>query len=181
MALRSIALLRGINVGGKHSLPMKELAALFGKAGAMDVETFIQSGNVVFGAAAGEAAGIVAEVQRGIRAKFGFEAPITLRSAADLAKIVKGNPYVGKEPASLHVAFLREKPAPALAKSLLNPGVDGEEFRLKGSEIYLCFPKGLAKTKVTNAYLDSKLKTISTLRNWRTTLALLELAQGGKA
>lgn len=177
--MRHVALLRGINVGGKRILPMKDLAAIFTKLGAKEVQTYIQSGNVVFSAPAALAKGLAASADKAIQAKFGFSVPITLRSAQGLEAIVKANPHLkgGADLETLHVAFLAGQPAPALAKALLNPGVDGEEFELRGSEIYLMFPKGLAKTKVTNAYFDSKLRTISTGRNWRTTLTLLELAR----
>lgn len=180
--MRYVALLRGINVGGNRILPMKDLKALFEKLGYTEVSTYIQSGNVVFGASAALAKGIASAVDKAIQAKFGFSVPIVVRSAAEMEAIAKGNPYLKSAPAeSLHVAFLAQRPTAALAKALTNPGVDGEKFELKGSEIYLMFPKGLAKTKVTNAYFDSKLQTISTVRNWRTTLALLEMAKGGKA
>lgn len=180
--MRYVALLRGINVGGNRILPMKDLTAIFTGLGCADVQTFIQSGNVVFSASAALAKGLPAQAHKAIEAKSGFSVPIALRSATEMAAIVKGNPYAKSAATeSLHVAFLAATPAPTLAKAMVNPGVDGEKFELIGSEIYLMFPKGLAKTKVTNAYFDSKLKTISTVRNWRSTLTLLEMAQGGKA
>lgn len=92
--MRYVALLRGINVGGKRTLPMKELAAIFAKLGCDDVSTYIQSGNVVFSASPALAKGLAAALDKAIHAKFGFNVPITLRGATEMEAIVKGNPYL---------------------------------------------------------------------------------------
>ena len=170
-----IALLRGINVGGKNLLSMKDLSALFVKAGCEDVRTYIQSGNVIFSCDAALAAKLPAEIGAAILKRFGFEPPVVLRSADELGRVAAGNPFITHEAQTLHVAFLAQTPEKKAASSLEAKPPD--EFALKGREIYLRCPNGYGKTKLTNAYFDARLKTVSTVRNWKTVLKLLEMAR----
>lgn len=174
-----VALLRGINVGGKNLLPMKELSALFTDAGASDVRTYIQSGNVVYAASAAVARKLPTLVAAAIEARFGFAAPIQSRSAAELRELVAGNPLLGAhDPAALHVMFLAHAPTAKQIAGLDPERSPGDTFVVRGREIYVACPNGVARTKLTNAWFDTKLATVSTGRNWRTTTKLLELAGG---
>jgi len=173
-----VALLRGINVGGHNKLPMKSLASMFERAGCGHVSTYIQSGNVVFTAGAALAARIPELIKQSIIEEFGYEIPIVTRTAAELDDIVAANPYAraGIDERELHVAFLADQPA-ATAVAALDPNRSPPaEFVVHGCEIYLRYPEGLARTKLTNAYFDSRLATTSTVRNWKTTLRVAELA-----
>ena len=171
-----LALLRGINVGGKGKLPMKELSAIFAAAGATNIRTYIQSGNVVFESSLPDP--LIAQVTTEIVRIYGYPGRIVLRSAAELHVAFKSNPFAkaGAPMDSLHVFFLAEKPDAAGAKSLDPDRSPGDSFVVKNREIYLHLPNGMARTKLTNAYFDSKLKTISTARNWNTVGKLVELA-----
>jgi uncharacterized protein (DUF1697 family) len=165
------ALLRGINVGGKNKLPMKDLAELFAAAGCKNVQTYIQSGNVVFEAPASAAKRAPGAVSEAIRGKFGYQIPLIVRSAAELANVVAGNPFLARGAAEkeLHVYFLADQPAAAE----LDPKRSlPDEFALQGREIYLRLPNGMGRSKLTNAYFESKLRTVSTARNWATVLHL---------
>ncbi len=174
-----VALLRGINVGGKNLLPMKDLLALFTDAGASDVRTYIQSGNVVYAASAAVARKIPTLVGAAIEEQFGFAAPIQSRSAEELRQLVAANPLLGAhDPAVLHVMFLAQAPTAKQITSLDPERSPGDSFVVRGREIYVACPNGVARTKLSNAWFDSKLATVSTGRNWRTTLKLLELAGG---
>jgi uncharacterized protein (DUF1697 family) len=175
---KQIALLRGINVGGKHMLPMKDLAAIFTAAGGSEVVTYIQSGNVVCNASAAVAKKLPEAVERAIEKRFGFNVPIVMRSADELGQVVRQNPFLARVPGgeTLHVAFLGGEPKASGIAALDPRRSSPDEFLVRGREIYLHLPNGVAKTKLSNAYFDSKLGTPSTLRNWRTVLALLELA-----
>jgi uncharacterized protein (DUF1697 family) len=170
----NVALLRGINVGGRNLLPMKELAALVADAGGRNVRTYIQSGNVLFDAGAAVAARMAAIVRKAIAKEFGFDVPIVLRTAEELARVVKSNPFP-KETEALHVAFLADRPAVEALDPTRSPG---DRFVVRGREVYLHLPNGVARTKLSSAYLDSKLATVCTIRNWKTVLKLLELAGG---
>ena len=103
-----VALLRGINVGGRHKLLMRELAAMFVEAGCEDVRTYIQSGNVVFRAEPSLADGLSARITTAIAASHGYQIPVVMRTAADLARVVRGNPFLadGADPTKLYVGFL---------------------------------------------------------------------------
>jgi uncharacterized protein (DUF1697 family) len=173
-----VALLRGVNVGGKNKLPMKELAAIFTDAGASDVQTYIQSGNVVLRAGAALARRLPAAVAAAISKRFGFEVPVVMRTAGELREVTRQNPFsrAGAEVRSLHVAFLASRPDPARAGSLDADRSPPDRFELQGREIYLHCPNGIARTKLTNAYFDSRLATTSTVRNWKTVLKLVELS-----
>ena len=170
-----VALLRGINVGGKAKLPMKELAAIFAAVGARDVQTYIQSGNVVFESDAAEP--LVEAVTKQIAAVYGYPGRIVLRSGAELRKAYKVNPFekAGAPAETLHVYFLADMPASAAVKLLDPEHSPGDSFAVVGREIYLRMPRGMARTKLTNAYFDAKLKTVSTARNWNTVGKLVEM------
>ena len=176
----TIALLRGINVGGKNRLPMKELAALFVDAGCDDVRTYIQSGNVVFRTGSTEGEDISTVISASILSRLGYQIPVITRTAREFQEIVQANPFVeaGAEADKLHVMFLAELPDSANVEALDPDRSPGDEFAVMGREIYLHCPNGVARSKLTNSYFDSRLSTTSTTRNWRTTLKLLELATG---
>ncbi len=178
--MKHAALLRGINVGGKNMLPMKDLAAMFVDVGCRDVITYIQSGNVVFSASAAVLKKLSADITSRIGDKFGHKVPVILRSHEQLAAVVHGNPFLraGDDQKLLYVAFLAHTPtADAVAK--LDPDRSPPDcFAVIGSDIFLSLRNGAAKTKLTNAWMDSKLSTISTARNWATVLKLHEMTQG---
>jgi uncharacterized protein (DUF1697 family) len=174
-----IALLRGINVGGKHKLPMKDLVGLFEETGASDVRTYIQSGNVVFRAPASVAKGIPSRVAAAIEERFGFSSPVVLRSAKELEAAAADNPFLelADDDKSLQVAFLETRPKAAAVKGLDPHRSPGDRFEVRGRDVYLYLPRGVARTKLTNAWLDRELETTSTVRNWRTVHKLLELSR----
>jgi uncharacterized protein (DUF1697 family) len=172
-----LALLRGINVGGKNKLPMKDLTGMFVAAGCADVRAYIQSGNVLFKATPTLAAQLPAAIAARIAERFGYQTPVVLRTAAELAHVLAGNPFLkqGADEAALHVLFLSSLPSPDLINTL-DPGRSPPDaFVVEGREVYLQLPNGVARSKLTNAYFDSRLKTTSTGRNWRTVTKLREL------
>jgi uncharacterized protein (DUF1697 family) len=173
---RHVALLRGINLGGRNKLPMAALVALFSDEGASAVTTYIQSGNVIFDAPPKLAAALPARIAARIEQRFGLSVPIVLRSAAALAAVATRNPFLtaGASADELHVMFLRDRPSAARARALDPNRSPPDELALHGSEIYLRCPNGVARTKLSNAYFDQALATVSTARNWRTVLALCE-------
>jgi uncharacterized protein (DUF1697 family) len=159
---------------------MKDLAAMFEKAGCREVVTYIQSGNVVFRADPKAASRIPDVISKAILVKSGLRIPIVVRTASDLRRVTSSNPFIerGVDTEKLHLVFLADRPAASQA-ALLDPGRSPpDEFFVRGSEIYLHCPDGVGRSKLTNAYFDAKLGTVSTGRNWRTVLKLLELAGG---
>ena len=172
-----VALLRGINVGGKHKLPMKDLAQIVSGCKCADVRTYIQSGNVVFTASRAAAQRLPAVIAKQIEERFGFPAPVILRTRGELARVVRGNPFSKNHlpESALHVYFLADLPSVAALKGLDPNRSAPDEFRVAGREIYLHVPNGMGSTKLTSTYFDSKLSTVCTARNWTTVQTLLEM------
>ncbi|MGQ0627104.1 MAG: DUF1697 domain-containing protein [Phycisphaerales bacterium] len=176
-----MALLRGINVGGKNRLAMADLAKCFEAAGAANVRTFIQSGNVVF-AASSEAAGvgIAQAASAGLLRVHGLRVPIITRTAAAMARIINASPLAvpAMPEEQRFIAFLASTPTPAAAAALAPARSPGDTFVLIGADLHLRITTSAARTKLTTAYFDSTLATTATMRNWRTVAALADLAGG---
>jgi uncharacterized protein (DUF1697 family) len=179
MAEVYVALLRGINVGGNNKLPMTDLRAMFVAAGCEGVQTYIQSGNVIFSAAPDLAASIASTVSAAIAEKFGYRTPILLRTAAQLREVLAHNPFLqdGAGEEMLHVMFLADEATPEQIGALDPKRSETGRFAARGQDIYLFLPRGVAETKLNNAFFDTKLRTVSTGRNWRTVTRLLALAE----
>lgn len=176
-----VALLRGINVGGKNVLPMKDLAQIFVDAGCAGPRTYIQSGNVIFKAPSRLLENLCGGITERIGVQFGYQIPVVLRTAAQLAEAISNNPFVkpGADLKLLHVLFLADLPKAANIAKLDPDRSNPDAFVVRNREIYLHLPNGAAKTKLTNGYFDSRLATVSTGRNWATVLKLLELMEAG--
>ena len=176
-----VALLRGINVGGKNLVPMRELQAVFIQAGCQDVRTYIQSGNVLFEAGPVMADQLSSHLSAAIKERFGCRVPVVVRTAEEMLAVLASNPFFrGDEAAeisedSLHVYFLSQQPTAKQTATLDAARSLPDEFALQGREIFLRLPNGMARTKLTNAYFDSKLASVCTARNWRTVKKLHEL------
>ncbi len=177
-----IALLRGLNVGGKNRLDMKSLAAAFEGCGARRVRTYIQSGNVVFDAAPTKAKALGGAVAEALRELHGLDVPVVLRTHDELRTAIAANPFRRHgeaEQKAWHVTFLAELPSKERAAALDPQRSPGDEFKLVGKELFLRCPAGYGRTKLTPAYVDKVLGTLGTVRNWATVLALAELAADG--
>jgi uncharacterized protein (DUF1697 family) len=174
-----VALLRGLNVGANNRLPMKALAAMFSEAGCAEVRTYIASGNVVFQAQDRVARTLPKKIAARIRSDFELETPVILRSAEELDAVARHNPFLvrGEDTKPLNVLFLAEEPTAASVAKLDPDRSPPDAFKVRGREIYLRCPNGVAHTKLTNAYFDAALKTVSTGRNWNTVLKLLAMTR----
>lgn len=172
-----VALMRGLNVGGKNKLPMRDLAAVFERAGAADVRTYIQSGNVVFSATSAPAKAIPAKVQRAVERELSIRSPVITRTAREFRSVIAAMPFTGNaaDESFLHVVFLADKPARTAVAKLDPDRSPGDTFKLVGREIYLFLPNGVARSKLTNDYFDRTLDTVSTARNWRTVTKLAQM------
>jgi uncharacterized protein (DUF1697 family) len=171
-----IALLRGVNVGGKSLVSMAELRSLFTSLGFGDVQTYVQSGNVVF-AARGKAERLAARIEREIAAAFDVKPAVILRTPAELERAAKGNPYARADTSKLHVVFLDRAPTKSALAKLDPDRSPGDELTVKRREIYLHLPKGAGRSKLTLDYLERVLGVRGTQRNWKTLLKLIELSR----
>lgn len=171
-----IALLRGINVIGNNKLPMKELSALMTDMGLCDVQTYIQSGNVVFRSNLKNKATLPAKISAAIKAQHGFAPHVLLLEAEELRKAMAGNPYPAAvaEPKSLHLFFLDEVPQHPDLKSLEANRTNSERFKLAGKVFYLHTPDGFGPSKLA-ARVEKSLGVAATARNWNTVCKLAEM------
>jgi len=172
-----ISLLRGINVGGNKQIRMAELKALYESLDFSAVTTYVQSGNVVFDADSADSAELIARIEAAIAQRFGFDVTVLLRSADDLRRILDGNPFPGVEATRLHVLFLAALPAPAAIATLNVPVAAGEEWLLAGQELYLHYPNGSGRSKMTGAFFERALSVAASARNWNSVNALYDLAR----
>jgi uncharacterized protein (DUF1697 family) len=171
------ALLRGVNVGGRSMVPMRDLVALFESAGYESVASYIQSGNVVFTSDQTDEKRVAVGLETAIAKRFGLRTTVMLRTHRELEKVAAATPFDEK----VHVVFLDRAPT-RKAVEALDPGRSpGDRFAVKGREVYLSLASGAGRTKLTLDWLERGLGVAGTQRNWNTVLKLAELtaARGG--
>ena len=153
---------------------------MFTAAGCTNVRTYIQSGNVVFDAPAKVASKIAAVIAAEISKTFGFDTTLVMRTAAELAEAASKHPFhkPGIEDTKLAVLFLADEPHPDHVSALDPNRSPCDVYVVRGRDIFSYYPNGAGNSKLTNAYFDSRLKTVSTGRNWRTVQTLHEMASG---
>ena len=172
---RSVSLLRGINVGGHNLISMARLRALYSALGCEDVETYLQSGNVVFRRDR-EPAGVGRSVERAIKHELGLDIRVLPRTHADLAAIVAADPFPGADPSRRLVMFLSGPPGREIAKELGHVRLGPDEALLIGEELHLHCPDGIGNSKLPGLLTEKRLGVVATARNWRTTTRLLEMS-----
>lgn len=163
-----VALLRGINVGGKNILPMDELRDLLATLGCEDIATYIQSGNAVF--RHHETTADLSEmIAAAVSSEFGFQISVMVQTASEFAAVVAANPFVAdvSEPKFLHAWFLRETPAKANTQRMDEIASDNEKFLLTDHAFYLHAPDGVGRSKLAGD-VERCLGVPATARNWRT-------------
>ncbi len=173
-----LALLRGINVSGQNSIRMAELRDSFSALGFAEVETYLQSGNVVFSAGKSDKEKLAEAMQSRIHKDFGHQVSVLVISAAELDSIASSNPLWpknGGDEKLFHATFLFQPVSPAAFHSFKLPAAEGERAVLLGRVVLLHCPHGYGKTKLNNGYFERALKVQATTRNWRTILALQAL------
>jgi uncharacterized protein (DUF1697 family) len=181
-----VALLRGINLGGRNKVAMTDLRALVAGLGHADVTTYIQSGNVLFTAAASDPAAMAAEMSAAIAAKLGVTAPVVVVPRDELAAIIAASPFPGEpDPRRVHAVILSQPPWPDLtarvAAALADAAAKGssDEIVAIGRTLYLRTPDGYGRSDLAAGLLRSvhapKIGATGTARNWATTTKLLSL------
>lgn len=170
-----VSLFRGINVGGNRVVPMDQLKDLYLSAGFRDVVTYIQSGNVVCTGDDADPAHIAKRIEDGFTQKFGFHAQVIVRTATEVQQLIANNPFQNqpeKEAKWIVVVFLAAHPASTALDNLHKAYVGPEEFYLTGQELYVYYPDGIGRSKLTLTLMEKHLKTAGTARNWNTVLQL---------
>lgn len=175
---RFVALLRGINVGGHNKVPMSELRSLCAEIGWSNVETYIQSGNVVFSSPAAPAA-LEGVIERSIERRFGHSITVVVRAASRWPGYIDGNPFPdasSTEPNAVMLALSKLPPRPDAVPLLRERAVNGEHVAQVGEALWIHFSGGVARSKLSPALFDRLVGSPVTMRNWRTVLKLGEMA-----
>jgi uncharacterized protein (DUF1697 family) len=174
-----ISLLRGINVGGNKKMEMGDLRALVESLGIPNVQTLLQSGNVVFQNERTDRLTLSRQLEEGIEQRFGFHSDILLRTLDELEEVIRRNPLSldHADPSKLVVMFLSDSPTQDAIRSLVKAYAGPETIRVTGHEAYLYYPDGQGRSKLTNTLIERKLNVTGTARNWNTVTKLLDLAK----
>jgi uncharacterized protein (DUF1697 family) len=177
-----VAFLRAVNVGGRNKVPMARLRDALADAGLEEVATVLQSGNVVFRSRK-SAAAVAKAVAGAIEEAFALNIGVVIRSAAELAAVAANNPFLDggdddRDPKSLHVAVLSARPTAAAVAKLDPRRSPPDAFVVHGREVYLSYPNGSGRSKLTLDYLEKTLGVPGTARNWRTVQRLATLLEG---
>lgn len=170
--MKYIALLRGINVGGNRKIKMLDLRAMCENMGLQEVQTYIQSGNIIFESSEAATSVLEEALKAKIETTFGFDVPVMVMTQAYLKAVVENNPFLQQaadlDIKFLHVTFLAAQPAEDLVKALAEKDYGTDEFQVIDNRVYLYFPNGYGRTKLTNTVFEKKLQVAATTRNWKT-------------
>jgi uncharacterized protein (DUF1697 family) len=174
-----ISILRGINVSGHRMIKMNDLKALCAELGFQQVQTYIQSGNIIFLHRKADPQKLSARLKQAIAQKFDFDVPVITLARKELDEVIQANPFIqdpSKDPKFLHVTFLSEKGDPSAFDLLAAADYQPDCLALRSRSIYLYCPGGYGTSKLTNGFFERKLKITATTRNWKTTQELLRLS-----
>lgn len=178
MKHKFIALLRGINVGGKRKILMADLKMMFEAMGFGNVHTYIQSGNVIFDAASNVQQHDLAQaIQENILKKFGHEVPVIVISSKELAAAIQQNPFYNNKANinQLHLTFLNEQSSIEKLEKINTNDKEVDQFKILDKNIFIQCAGKYHLSKYSNHFFEKKLDVKATTRNWKTVLKLMEL------
>jgi uncharacterized protein (DUF1697 family) len=171
-----ISMLRGINVGGNKKISMAELKKVYEDLGLKYVQTFIQSGNVLFKFQGLDIDKLRDNIEKGISFKFGFDVKVLIRTTEELQNTIKKMPFKKEDTERVYITFLSDKPAAVPEEEINKYKNDSEKYFISGKEIYILCPTGYGKTKLSNNFFEKKLKVSATTRNWNSVNKLFAIA-----
>lgn len=171
-----VALLRGINVGGHKKIPMADLIELLTNSGLENVQTYIQSGNVIFDSSEKNSHKIEQRIHDAINVHFGFEVPILVKTAQDLQRIFDVCPFSEEKKIASYFTMLHDVPNQELVKMASEKVYEGEEYMIIEDCIYYYNALGYGRAKFNMSLFERKLNTTATSRNYKTMVKLLSLS-----
>lgn len=173
-----IALLRGINVGGKRKIRMADLKKLCESLGLEKVTTYIQSGNILFHSTKTNSS-LEELLETSIAQKFGFDVPVIVRSSEELKASIEFNPFNKDNTDSnhLHLTFLKERPTEEAQNVIEAYDASTDTCKVHQKEIFIYCAGKYHQSKLSNTFFEKKLQVGATTRNWKTVLKLLALSQ----
>jgi uncharacterized protein (DUF1697 family) len=154
-----------------------ELKKLYESLDFKNVQTYIQSGNVIFECFDTNVSELINKIERKIKNSFGFDVLVLIRTITEMQKLIENTPFVKKDTSKLHVTFLSDTPIHSPMDGISKIKDRSEEFFISGKEIYLFCPNGYGRSKLSNNFFEGKLKLSATTRNWKTVNKLLEIAK----
>lgn len=175
-----IAFLRGINVGGHKKIKMTDLRKMFQKTHFEDVQTYIQSGNIVFTSVDSDVQFLQEKIRKAMVKTFDFDVPVLVKTRIDLIKILNKSPYTESEDIEankVYYVLLKNEPEQANFENINQKDYPNELFSITKNCVYLNCTNGAGKAKLNNNIIEQKLKVSATTRNHRTIMKLLELSQ----
>lgn len=175
-----ISLLRGINVSGQNRILMSELVQLYESLGLVRVETYLQSGNVIFDSPEQDENALTASISASIQQILGLSVNVLVRSPAYFQVILENNPFLtqhSEDPTRLHVTFLQQAPSEEQWNLLKLPANETGQWIAAERAIYLFCPDGYGKTKLSNTFFEKKLGGSATTRNWNTVQVLNKIVK----
>lgn len=175
-----ISILRGINVSGHKIIKMDALKNMCINLGFNNVQTYIQSGNIVYKFQQTETNNLNKMISETILNTFGFEVPVITKSAEQLQEIIKNNPFTDEtlhNPAFFHITFLSDSPDKSKIQLLDQAELKNDKFALIDRAIYLYCPDSYSSSKLSNSFIENKLKVKATTRNWKTVNELMNIAE----
>ncbi|MEN3323086.1 DUF1697 domain-containing protein [Mariniflexile soesokkakense] len=170
-----VALLRGINVGGHKKVPMADLRDLLTKAGFQKVQTYIQSGNVIFQSSE-KASGLEKTIQNLILNHFGFDISVIVKTNSELQTILNNCPFLEEKKVASYFILLNKIPETNLVEEIAKITYPNEEIVIKNDCLYFYSSTGYGRTKFNMNTYERKLKVVGTSRNYKTMLKLLSLS-----
>lgn len=170
-----ISLLRGINVSGQKKIKMEDLKNLYEKIGFQNVQTYIQSGNVIFASASEDTLELANLITKAIFEVYSFEVPVLILKPTELADVLAKNPFQDEENQRLYYIFLLTEPTQTQLEKLEFDKFLPDKFAVVGKTIYLSVV-AYGNSKLSNNFFENVLKINATTRNHNTVLKLLELA-----
>ena len=174
-----IAMLRGINISGQKIVRMELLRETCAALGFRNVETYVQSGNIVFLATKKPPSALSKLISDAILRDFGFSVPALVKTSKEMDDVIKRNPFLNErdiDTSKLHVTFLSDAPPTNAVKNLEIIPTRPDRFHVGRQEIFLYCPNGYGKTKLSNTALEKALSVVATTRNWKTVNTLFEMA-----
>ena len=175
-----VALLRGINVGGRNTVAMSDLRDLFGDLGLVGAKSLLQSGNVVFNSDRPTGAALERRLEVETAKRLGVSADFMIRSAVEWKPIVARNPFPDEaehDPGHLVVMFLKATPQTKDMEAI-QAAIQGPEILSgDGKQLYIVYPAGIGRSKLTGTLIEQKLGVRGTGRNWNTVLKLAALCE----
>lgn len=177
--MKYVALLRGINVGGKNKIKMETLREILSAEGFENVKTYINSGNVIFETTETDNKTLAEQIESAIETEFSLNIKVMVRSVDEIKEIIKNNPFDGQfeNDKDVHVFFLDEELTDEKCELLLSNNNENEKYAVRNCEIFCHLKISVLDSLMGKDYIGKKLKVSATARNWRTVNKIIEIAE----